>query len=305
MKRLIVVGASGLIGAHLYDLARSQKDLVVIGTCHNRLRPGLLAFDMLRERLDEMVPDLGGGDVVCLLAAYSNPSWIFANAALAACLNVTASKALIDVVTAKGARLVFMSSVEVFDGNLGNYTEEAVPAPLNLYGRMKLEIEEYLVAKAGNHCIVRTGWNVGMATDHRCVVALTYETLLRPAARMARDNFFSLIDVRDTAMGLLRICADETIAICHLASAPPICRLDLATMVKKKSRFALGMEFAEVAFADIAYTEPRGRLNHLNCDQAIARYGLTFRQPKEIVNDKVAVLDEALQAARNGRGAGQ
>ncbi len=292
MKRLIVVGASGLIGAHLYDLARQRREWLVIGTCCRRLRPGMLSFNMLRERLDVVVPDLNEDDVICLLAAHSNPSWIHANATEAASLNVTATKAIIDVAATRGARVVFMSSVEVFDGIEGDYNEEAIPAPLNLYGRMKLEIEEYLVATSCKSCIVRTGWNVGMATDHRCVVSLTYETLLCPGARMARDNFFSVVDVRDTAVGLLRICEDAAMTICHLASAPPVCRLDLAVMVKKYSRFGRQMAFAEVAFADIPYTEPRGRLNHLNCERAIARYGLIFRHPQEIIQDKVGGIDK-------------
>jgi len=293
MQRLIVVGASGLIGAHLYDLARRSEGLRVIGTFCGRPRPNLLFFDMLRGRLDEVVPDLSEDDVVCLLAAQSNPSWIFTNAREAGQLNISATKALIDVVIARGARLVFMSSVEVFDGRKGDYDEDSTPSPLNLYGRMKLEIEEYLAAKCCKHCIVRTGWNVGMSTDHRCVVALTYETMLRAGARMARDNFFSLVHVHDTAVGLLRICEDATVSICHLASSPAVRRVDLAAMVKMHSHYGQQMAFDEVAFADIPYTEPRGRLNQLNCDRTIARYSLTFRNPEEIIRDKIAVLDEA------------
>lgn len=304
MKRLIVVGASGLIGGHLFALARGQG-LPVVGTCHRRARPGLLNFDMQTKRLEAAVTDLGEGDVVCLLAAHSNPSWIHAHAEEAARLNVVASKALIDGVIARGARLVFMSSVEVFDGKTGDYSEESSPNPLNLYGRMKVEIEEYLAVQAPGSCIVRTGWNVGMATDHRCVVALTYETLLRPGARMARDNVFSLIDVRDTAAGLLRICAEPGLSICHLASEPPVLRKELAALVKKQSRYGQRMAFDEVAFADIPYSEPRGRLNHLDCRRTAGRYGLSFRPPTEVIMAKVALLDAAHSASPEAKGVGQ
>ena len=37
-----------------------------------------------------------------------------------------------------------MSSVEVFDGSKGNYREGDHPNPINYYGELKYEVEEYL-----------------------------------------------------------------------------------------------------------------------------------------------------------------
>ena len=38
-----------------------------------------------------------------------------------------------------------MSSVEIFDGNKGNYKEDDVANPLNYYGLLKSNIENYLI----------------------------------------------------------------------------------------------------------------------------------------------------------------
>lgn len=291
MRRLIIVGASGLIGREFFALAQRQG-WEVIGTYCGRPHPDLTRFDLRSEPLSSVVPDLNANDVVCLLAAYSNPSWIFSHPEEAARLNLTATKGVIAEVHQVGGRLVFISSVEVFDGETGGYDESAPPKPLNLYGRMKHEIEGYLTDLGGRHTIVRTGWNVGWEGEHRCVVALTYETLLRPDARMAQDNTFSLIDVRDTAQGLLRLCDEEGLPICHLASAPPVRRLELAALIKATSRFGEEMAYEAVPFSAIPYSEPRGRSNHLDNRLARERLGLTFREPEAIIREKVAWLDQ-------------
>ena len=192
--RLIIIGASGLIGSELYSLARNAGRKV-IGTYNAVKKDGLAHYDILSRSLRSVVPDLGFGDVVYLLAAYSNPSWIYENQAVSREVNVTCTKRIIDEVIESGAHLIFMSSVEVFDGKDGNYNEKSVPHPLNLYGKMKLEIEEYLSKAEGKSCIVRTGWNVGWNLRHRCVLSLTYETLMQPGAKMAKDNTFSISDV--------------------------------------------------------------------------------------------------------------
>ena len=92
---------------------------------------------------------------------------------------------------------------------------------------LKLDIENYLRDEYSNHCIVRTGWNAGLNRKSRCVVELTFETLLKPDAKMAIDNF-SLADVNDTAEGLSKLIKKQDIKIIHLCSDDVISRIDLA-----------------------------------------------------------------------------
>ena len=287
--RLIIIGASGLIGSCLLTVAR-QAGHKVIGTFTGRPVAGLIKFDLRTQTLFELVPDLGSSDVVYLLSAYSNPGWIFSNAAAANELNVVATKKAVDEINRNKARLIFMSSVEVFDGKTGNYHENSSPNPLNLYGQMKFEVEKYVDTTAERGCIVRTGWNVGWDTYHRCVVKLTYDTLLRADARMANDNTFSISDVHDTAAGLLWLAGEPQLRKFHLASSPYLVRTKLADLIITSSRYGSKMNYKSVTFAEITYSEPRARLNHLNNHLAI-QSGMSFRDPIEIVQEKVRLLD--------------
>jgi dTDP-4-dehydrorhamnose reductase len=292
--RIIIIGASGLIGHSLHNLAKMMGKSV-IGTYNTKKENDFIHFNMLKDSALTSIPDLGKTDIVYILSAYSNPSWIYENQTLSKELNLDATKRLIDDVMNTGARIIFMSSVEVFDGKVGNYNEESIPNPLNCYGRMKFEIEKYLSQKNGLNCIVRTGWNVGWSINHRCVIKLTYETLLRPDARMAKDNVFSIIDVNDTAKGLLMIGENNKLRICHLASTPPVCRIELAEDIISLSKYKKLMSYEEVMFKEIPYSEPRGRLNHLDNLLATSSLGISFRSSDEIIREKVKFLDSRVK----------
>lgn len=288
-KRHIVVGGSGLIGNELVR-ELNKKNINVIGTYTSHKISGLQYFNML-ENDWSIFEQLKKNDVVYLMSAYSNPNWIAKNRDLARALNLTNTKKLIDVVSSKEAKIVFMSSVEVFDGKRGFYDETDEVNPLNFYGEMKAEIEQYLKQNAEDYVIVRTGWNVGLNRLSRCVVALTYETISHAGARMATDNIFSISHVSDTARGLSKIGNSFDEHTIHLCSSEPLNRFDLAAFIKSKSRMNTSMSFNACKFSEINYSEPRGRLNHLNNNFSIKKLNLDYTNSLNIVREKVKYLD--------------
>jgi len=62
-----------------------------------------------------------------------------------------------------GAKLVYVSTDYVFDGEKGNYNEHDKPNPINYYGATKLEGEKQVVQHCQNYVILRTsvlyGWH--------------------------------------------------------------------------------------------------------------------------------------------------
>ena len=289
-KRLIVVGASGVIGSALLRAAGGVSG-GVIGTARTRTRHDLMTFDLTAAPLRAIVPDLGKDDVVYLLAGYISPAWIYANPEAARHLNVDCSKRLTEEVAAARARLVFMSTDQVFDGETGGYVETSAPRPLNLYGRLKAEMETYVLS-SDNGIVARTGWNVGWEQGQHCAVAQTYETLLRPDARMAVDNIINVTDVDDTARGLIALSADDLPPrrIYHLVSAPEVSRAELAGAIKAESRWGAAMDFTTVPFASIAYTELRPTRAFLR-SQSLDDLGLAFARPEDVIRRKIAMLD--------------
>ena len=69
-------------------------------------------------------------------------------------VNTTGVEYLLSAGDEVGAGVVQVSTDYVFDGTAGPYLEEDKPAPLNVYGRTKLEAER-LVLENGRHLVVR------------------------------------------------------------------------------------------------------------------------------------------------------
>ena len=286
-----LIGASGVIGSALYTKLRAAGCRTV-GTRNTASgNPELVPLDLRHDDPALFARQVCARDTVYLLAAYSNPSWIHEHRDEAIALNRDGTKRLIDALRLVQPHLVFMSSVEVFDGVKGAYAEGDAPHPINFYGQLKFEIEQHLRADYPRSTIVRTGWNVGTNAASRCVVRLTYETLLKPGARMAEDNVFSIIDAADTAEGLLRLSGADDVREIHFAADTPLHRTELARLVQTHSRRGTEMGFVPCRFADIAYSEPRGRLNDLDNRYSKRRFGIGYRAMEDVVRAKVAILD--------------
>jgi dTDP-4-dehydrorhamnose reductase len=287
MTRIIIVGASGVIGSVLHQEARTAR-VPAIGTALSRVRYGLVPFDMRTASLRTVVPDLNADDVVVLLAGYIAPAWIYANQEAAWLLNLHASKNLVDDADDAGARVVFLSTDQVFDGKAGDCSEDTARRPLNVYGALKAAVESHVLCTPRG-VVARTGWNVGWVQGQHCPVAQCYETLLKPNARMAVDNIFNVSDVNDTARGLLEIATKPvTRRIYHLVSQPAVSRAELAQMVKEQSLLGARMAFEPVPFSEIVYSEPRPLRASLKPTGGMAT---KFTPSIDVIAYKVARID--------------
>ncbi len=301
MKKVYIIGSSGLIGRDL-QTQLDQNNIKYIGTYFkNKKRENEQFFDMKTQSKSEFIKKLEEKSVVFILSAYSNPSWIYLNKKEAKKLNLESTKELIKILADKESRIVFMSSVEVFDGKKGNYKEDDEPNPLNLYGEMKLEIEEFLPKLTSSYTIVRTGWNVGMNNEKRCVIRLTYESLLKKEPKMAKDNVFSIITSKNTGEALRNLIDHQDIKKIHLASDNPVIRTELAKIVLASSKNLKLNGFKECLFNEIEYSEPRARLNDLDNSLSKKILNLNYTKTEHIINQKINLLDGYYLGQKNGK----
>ncbi len=294
-RRIVVVGGSGQIGSALMVGARAAGCLAV-GTSYSQKHDDLLQLDICEKPLRSVVPDLGGNDTVFLLAAAGRPTWVRANPIAAHLLNIEASFRLADEVFASGARLVFMSTDNVFNGIEGGYLETEVPDPLHLLGRQKVAMEQHILSATGIGIVTRTSFSVSWDQSAQCPVAQCYNTMLQPHAEIAIDNIIGISDVDDVASGLLRLASEASpqAKIYHLASSPPISRIELAETIRSESRLGAQMHFKPVDFASILrrYSEPRPTRSFLLSDRA-HQLGVSFRPPFEVIRQKTILLDQS------------
>ena len=98
-------------------------------------------------------------DVIVNAAAYTAVDKAESEPELARTVNALAPGVLAQEAAKLGALLVYYSTDYVFDGSGSRpWTEADTPAPLNVYGRTKLEGEQAIQSACPHHLILRTSW---------------------------------------------------------------------------------------------------------------------------------------------------
>ncbi len=98
------------------------------------------------------------------------------------------------------ARLVYISSVSVFNGKKGNYCETDVPSPLYFYGLTKL-LGEKTVEVLKNHVVIRTDFFNPLHFKYKQVYTDHYSSKIHVAllvnylTKIANSNFRGLLNV--------------------------------------------------------------------------------------------------------------
>jgi dTDP-4-dehydrorhamnose reductase len=159
--RAVVIGGSGQIGGWLLHVL-SQRGHQAIGTYATAAYPGLIHLDAANLEgaatwLREQKPE-----VVFYPAGFTWVDGCEKDPARNRSANLEQPLNLARVSVQLGARFVHFSTDYLFDGAAGPYDESATPAPLNAYGRAKLDAELALTQEVGDGAlIVRTCWVYG------------------------------------------------------------------------------------------------------------------------------------------------
>lgn len=290
--KTIIIGSSGVIGYNLF-LYLKKKQKHVIGTYNHTRKVRLKKFNIIKDKINKKIK-IFKDDKVIILTAISNPSKVFADSKASNKINILYTTKLIDDLKKTGCKIIFMSSIEVFDGTKGNYNENSKPNPLNLYGKQKLFVENYLKNNSKNFCILRTSFIVGSDPNQRCPVKLTYDTLLKPNAKMAKDNFFAITSVNDLTKVIYKVLFNKKfkdLQIFHISSKEKVSRTELAKLVIKYSKKSYKMKFKKTLFKFINYSEPRGRRNNLiSINREINKY--KYENAKSVIKKKVRIIDK-------------
>jgi dTDP-4-dehydrorhamnose reductase len=152
--RVLLIGKRGQLGWELARCLGTLGELTALGSAEL----DLTRSDAIRETLRRLKPD-----VVVNAAAYTDVEGAETEPELAKSVNAVAPGVLAQVACDLGAGLVHYSTDYVFDGvKDAPYDEDDLPAPINAYGRSKLEGERAIQRVGGSHVILRTSWLYGI-----------------------------------------------------------------------------------------------------------------------------------------------
>lgn len=234
-QKILITGGSGLLGSTMARVA--QKGFHTFATYHQHPLniPGcqcvpldITNFERVASTMETINPE-----IVFHTAALAKVDYCETHSIEAWATNVEGTDNLARATERTGAKLVYISTDSVFNGEKGKYVEEDVTHPLNVYASTKLEGEKKVIHYAPRSIVVRTafyGWSRhgGSGFAESTVTALREGKTLN----MLTDVFFSPILTDNLAEILLELGTSDSTGIFHLG-APEKC-----------SQYQFGLELA-------------------------------------------------------------
>ena len=152
MKKILITGSTGQLGNTLGKVFKSRYDLVFT----SRTKPNKNTNYFLDITNLLLVKDMVSAispDIIINLAALTNVDLCESNPDLAHAINFHGVKNLVNVY--KGP-IIHLSTDYVFDGKLGQYKENDITNPINVYGVSKYKAEKILLEESKESLVIRT-----------------------------------------------------------------------------------------------------------------------------------------------------
>lgn len=229
-RPILVIGAAGLVGRHVRAALAGRE---VEATFHRDPVPGGVPLDItdataVRELVSRMRPS-----AVVLAAADAYVEGCERDPTGTRRLNVDATQTVRDAAADVDAMLVVFSSEYVFDGTKGIYTEQDPAAPLNEYGRQKLELEG-IARAAPKHLVLRVSGVFGEEPRRKNFVWQLVDRL-RAGARfdVPSDQLITPTDAASLSRAVVELLDRTEVGTFHATGPEVLSRVEFARMIAK------------------------------------------------------------------------
>jgi dTDP-4-dehydrorhamnose reductase len=189
MKKLTVIftGGSGLLGSEFRKIAPGF------------LYPGLAELDVTNYPQMEKYAETHGCDQVIHAAAFTSPPLVDKDPLKAVEVNIVGTANVVKLCAKYGARLMYICTDYVFQGDKGDYTETDPVNPVNKYAWSKL----------GGECAVRM-------YDKALIVRTTFGPDRFPYDRAFADQYTSREPVSVIAHKLAALASTNAVGVVHV-----------------------------------------------------------------------------------------
>lgn len=238
--RVLVVGGGGQLGGKIIELAKDRFEVYAtyltrrpplnesrIYQVDKRDRNAVMA--LFRKVRPDVAIDTG---------AMHNVDYCETHKDEARAVNVEGTLNVANAAAHSGARMVFVSTDYVFDGNRGNYAERDEANPVNYYGATKLEAEKRVAEICENYVIVRPsvmyGYVPGAGGESSSGKPLNFAMWLiqklarREPVKIVADQYGSPTLADSLAGAVLSLSESAQIGVFHAAGPTRISRYEFA-----------------------------------------------------------------------------
>jgi dTDP-4-dehydrorhamnose reductase len=267
--RILLTGASGQLGSYLLrEIVQSGLPVVAWSGSRTGRHFGV-----------ELIPvDLADSEQLRTAFRRARPTIVIHAAAMATVaeccrdqeraqqVNTRATAVLAELAEQATARILFVSTDLVFDGEKGSYREEDAPSPLSVYARTKVAAEKPVLA-VRQGIVVRVSLLFGpsMGTFQTCPTGHpSFFDQQVKALREGRsltlfsDEWRTPLDLNTASRALLAIARSERLGMLHLGGPERMSRLEMG----QRLAAYLGLDpspIVAVGRSSVPAAEPRPR----------------------------------------------
>ncbi|RLE47948.1 MAG: dTDP-4-dehydrorhamnose reductase [Candidatus Methanomethylicota archaeon] len=293
--RILITGASGLLGTKLCEIALSRNyEVYSAYNTHEPLYGRPIRLDVSNDDAVEKAFRKIRPEAVVHAAALTHVDKCELEKELAWKINVEGTGNIARLCRRHGAFLVYVSTDYVFDGETGMYKETDKPSPINYYGLTKLKGEEKVKAVADKFCIARASviyGSVPAAGKVNFALWLLEKLGNKERVKIVTDQWNSPTLNTNLAQMILEVVERKITGTYHLAGATRISRYDFAKLIAKS--FNLDERLIIPASSDqFKWAAKRPKDSSLNTQKA--QHTLK-NKPLEVEQAVVIMKDELLK----------
>jgi dTDP-4-dehydrorhamnose reductase len=284
MKRILVIGAKGMLGRDLMGVLFSSfpRD-EVIGW-------DLEEIDIQKE--DDTVFKIGSlqPEIVIHIAAYTDVDRCEVEAEKAFAVNAEGTRHVALAASRCRAKVVYLSTDYVFDGGKKEpYLETDSPHPLNVYGHSKLKGERYIQEWVEDFLIIRTQWLYGKY-GRNFVTSVLQQAREKGFLSIVNDQTGSPTSTVDLSKIISLFIQSDAQGIFHVANSDLCTWYTFGQTILKLS----GMDRVKVtpiSSKDLGRRAIRPSYSVLNCQKLKRETGWTLRPWTEALKDYLRTLN--------------
>lgn len=222
---VVILGSDSQIGAFL--LKSLDKDLFqVTGTSRRgqqNLQGKTIALDLCQT---SDLRDLQKFDVAIFCAGLTDLKYCENFPKEARRVNVDSTIALIKELEKFGTRIVFLSSNSVFDGSKSFVDIYETPNPVSIYGKFKVEVENFLLTCVGSHSILRL--SKVLTSESKFISRWNHEFEEGKMISVYKNHYLSPISLTKVKEAVEKLILGKSRGIYHLGAEYELSYYDFA-----------------------------------------------------------------------------
>jgi len=230
MKKVLVIGV-GFLGNYIIKQLKTDN-FITLGT-KTTTNSNSVALDITQKQDIEKIILEFNPDCIINCAARVDVDFLEKSPQTAYSINSDGVKNLAELSDKYNKRIIHISTDSIFDGIQGNYSENDVPNPINIYGKSKETGEKHLRDIHQNYVIIRTNF-YGIHNEGKFLFNWIKNSLeLKKQITGFDDVLFSPVEIGNLSEIIEEFVMNDFIGTVHVSSNDAVTKYDFAIKIAK------------------------------------------------------------------------